>query len=70
MASETTIIAINRRINELGNTRAQMKEWMESRRKESIQNYRDYKSAKADYIRLGKSIKELKDDLRRIKDGK
>lgn len=70
MASETTIMAINGRIKELENTRAKTKEWMESRRRESIRNYRDYKIAKEDYIYLGRFIKELKDDLRRIKNGK
>lgn len=69
MASDATIRAIEMRIKDLEYKRGNMKQWMDSCRNESLKNYRYYKDAKADYIRFGKSIKELKDDFRRIKDG-
>lgn len=70
MASDATLNALKCRISELKCRRESTKKWMESKRKESLAAFHEYKLGKSEYFEIGKLINELKDDLRRIKDSK
>ena len=70
MASEATLDALKLRIRELKCRRESTMEWMKSKRKESLAAFHEYRLGKSECFKIGKLISELKDDLRRIKDGK
>lgn len=70
MASDVTLNTLKLHIDELKYRRESTKRWMESKRKESLAAFHEYRLGKSEYIEIGKSINELEDDLRRIKDGK
>lgn len=70
MASDATLNALKCRISDLRCKRESTWKWMISKRQESLAAFRLYRLGKSKYLEIGKSINELKDDLRRIKDGK
>lgn len=70
MVSDVTLNALKCRISELKCRRESTKKWMESKRKESLAAFHEYKLGKSEYFEIRKLINELKDDLRRITDGK